>query len=112
MFRICAKFSGVSRANWGKIAVCVGYGVTLGFWLIAPKPVQFYYHYMIPSCFLLAALALTLSDLRKNTEHRSLVYAVLVASAGVFWLFFPIISAAPLDGPMSFADWTWIEGWH
>ncbi|MEE4155047.1 MAG: glycosyltransferase family 39 protein [Erythrobacter sp.] len=103
--------AGLWRSDWAKLGVVVGYGVSLGLWLIAPKPVQFYYHYVMPSLFLLAALALSLSDLRAAGRPR-LAYGVLAGSVLVFALFHKILSAAPLDGPMSFADWTWIEGWR
>lgn len=102
---------GLYRADWAKLAVVTGYGVTLGLWLIAPKPVQFYYHYIMPSVFLLAALALSLSDLRE-AGYKWWAYGVLAASGGFFALFFKILSAAPLDDPMSFADWAWIAGWR
>ena len=102
---------GLYRMDWTKLGIFAGYAVTLGLWLIAPKPVQFYYHYIIPSVFLLAALAISLSDLRQNgLKYWS--YGVLVASAGFFALFYPILSAAPLEGPMSFAKWAWIDGWR
>jgi len=29
--------------------------VELGFWIVAAKPIQFYYHYFVPSMALLAA---------------------------------------------------------
>ncbi|MEM7780506.1 MAG: phospholipid carrier-dependent glycosyltransferase [Pseudomonadota bacterium] len=103
--------NGLARSDWTKIAIVVGYGVSLGLWLIAPKSVQFYYHYVTPSLFLLAALAIALSDLRAAGRPR-IAYAVLAASVGFFALFYPILSAGALDGPMSFADWAWIEGWR
>jgi dolichyl-phosphate-mannose--protein O-mannosyl transferase len=102
---------GLYRDDWARIGIVAGYLVSLGLWLIAPKPVQFYYHYVMPSVFLLGALALSLSDLRENGWPR-VAYGVLLASAAVFALFFKILTAAPLDGPMSFADWAWIEGWR
>ncbi len=102
---------GLYRGDWARIAVAVGYGVSLGLWLIAPKPVQFYYHYVMPSMFLLAALALALSDLHAS-GRKYWAYAVLAGSAGMFAVFFKILTAAPLVGPMSFADWTWISGWR
>ena len=101
---------GALRGNWARIAVVVGYGVSLGLWLIAPKPVQFYYHYFAPSFFLLAALALMLSDVVK-TRFKWWVYGALTASVLVFAFFFPILTAAPLDGPKGFSTWVWIEGW-
>ncbi|MEL7189940.1 MAG: phospholipid carrier-dependent glycosyltransferase [Pseudomonadota bacterium] len=102
---------GFFRGDWARLGVAIGFGVSLGLWLIAPKPVQFYYHYMMPSCFLLAALALCLSELRANGWDKW-SYGVLAASIAMFALFYPVLSAAALDGPTSFAHWTWIEGWR
>ncbi|MDY7098613.1 MAG: glycosyltransferase family 39 protein [Pseudomonadota bacterium] len=104
--------AGLYRLDWARLGVVVGYGVALGLWLIAPKPVQFYYHYMMPSVFLIAALALALSDLAQVQKYRWTSYAVLVGSALVFALFFKILTAAELEGPMSFAKWTWLAGWR
>ncbi|MEO0643425.1 MAG: phospholipid carrier-dependent glycosyltransferase, partial [Pseudomonadota bacterium] len=78
---------GLAQADWTRLGAVTGYGVALGFWLIAPKPVQFYYHYMMPSVFLLAALALALGDLHATKRFRWLSYAVPLASALVFALF-------------------------
>ena len=106
---------GLWRKNWAQLGVVIGYALTLGLWLIAPKPVQFYYHYFLPSFFLLAALAITLSDLAKReaVESRPYIsYSVIVASVAVFAVFFPILSAGALEGPDSFAYWVWIEGWR
>jgi dolichyl-phosphate-mannose--protein O-mannosyl transferase len=102
---------GLYRSDWARLATVIGFAVSLGLWLIANKPVQFYYHYMMPSMFLLAALAFTLSDLRA-AGRRGIAYWVLAGSAGLFAVFFQIMTAAPLDGPMSFAKWTWFTGWR
>ncbi|MDJ0978120.1 MAG: phospholipid carrier-dependent glycosyltransferase [Erythrobacter sp.] len=103
---------GLYRLDWARLGVVVGYGVALGFWMIAPKPVQFYYHYMMPSCFVLAALALSLNDCLATRRLRWLSTAVPVASVALFAVFFPILTAAPLEGPMSFTKWAWLEGWR
>jgi dolichyl-phosphate-mannose--protein O-mannosyl transferase len=105
----CA-LAGVRRRNWAMLACVIGYGVSLGLWVIAPKPVQFYYHYLMPSTFLLGALALALADLR---AHRLgwLAWAALAASLALFAGFLPILSAAPLEGAMSFTRWMWLKGW-
>jgi dolichyl-phosphate-mannose--protein O-mannosyl transferase len=102
--------SGVWCENWAKLAVVIGYAASLGLWVIAPKPVQFYYHYFVPSGFLLAALALALSDLRR-VDWGWWAWGTLAGSAGVFAWFFPIIAALPLKGPGSFVTWMWIDGW-
>lgn len=102
--------TGVWRGDWAKLGAVIGYGAALGLWLIAPKPVQFYYHYFVPQFFLLAALALALSDLRR--AGKWLAWGTLIASTGLFAVFYKVLSAAPLEGAMSFAKWTWIVGWR
>lgn len=104
--------SGAWRGDWAKLAVVIGYAASLGLWLIAPKPVQFYYHYFVSSAFLLAALALALSDLRRAGWGAWLAWGTLAGSAALFAVFHPILSAAPLDAPDSFVTWMWIEGWR
>lgn len=103
--------TGLYRNDWAKLATFIGFAVSLGLWLIANKPVQFYYHYMMPSCFLLAALALSLGDLHRS-QFRWISYVVLAGSAAFFAGFFKIMTAGALDTPMSFLDWAWIEGWR
>ena len=93
------------------LAVAVLYAVSLGFWMVVNKPVQFYYHYFLPSCFLLAALALALAEFRQRGWRR-LTTATLLASVALFAWFYPILSAAPLAGEQSFAFWMWLDGWR
>ncbi len=93
------------------LSVAVLYAVSLGFWMVVNKPVQFYYHYFLPSCFLLAALALALDELRRRGWRR-LTTATLLASVALFAWFYPILSAAPLAGEQSFAFWMWLDGWR
>lgn len=99
------------RGDRAALAVVVLYAVSLGFWMIVNKPIQFYYHYFLPSCFLLAALALALDDLRCRGWRR-LTTITLIASAALFAWFYPILSAAPLDSERSFAFWMWLDGWR
>ncbi len=103
--------SGARRGDWAKLAVVTGYGVSLGLWLIAPKPVQFYYHYFVPQFFVLGGLALALSDLRR-AGWGWLAWGTLAASAALFALFYKVLSAAPLESAASFAKWTWLAGWR
>ena len=103
--------SGAVRESWSRLAVVIGYAASLGLWVIAPKPVQFYYHYFVPHFFLLGALALALSDLRR-AGLGWLSWGTLAASAGVFAWFYPILAALPLKGQGSFVTWMWIAGWR
>ena len=103
--------AGVWRREPAQLAAALGYAASLGLWLVAPKPVQFYYHYFAPSFFLLAALALACSDLRRLPYGTWIACGIPAASAGVFAFFFPIIAALPLKGPNSFVTWMWLAGW-
>lgn len=107
----CA-WAGVVRRDRARLAFALAYAASLALWVIAPKPVQFYYHYLMPGTFLLGALALALADLRRVERLGWLAWAVLAGSLGLFAVFLPILSAAPLAGEMSFADWMWLEGWR
>lgn len=103
---------GVWVSDWARLGAVIGYGVSLGFWIVAPKPVQFYYHYFVPSFFLLAALALTCSDLRRLPRGQWLAWSIPAASAAVFAWFFPIIAALPLARADGYVTWMWLNGWR
>jgi dolichyl-phosphate-mannose--protein O-mannosyl transferase len=103
--------AGILRRRNDALAVALLYIAAIGLWIIAPKPVQFYYHYLLPSCFLLAALALALDALWQR-GWRKLVLAVLGGSMALFAVFWPILTAAPLAGPESFEFWTWLPNWR
>jgi dolichyl-phosphate-mannose--protein O-mannosyl transferase len=106
----CA-WAGLRQRQLAELAVAVLYAVSLGLWIIAAKNVQFYYHYLLPSCFLVAALALALDRLWQRGQ-RILPLAVLAGSAALFVFFWPILTAAPLDGPKAFERWTWLDSWR
>ena len=41
-----------------------------------------------------------------------LAWIVLAGSAAMFAWFFPILDAAPLDGPRAFEHWMWLSSWR
>lgn len=103
--------SGLRDREWTRLAIVAGYGVSMGLWLFAEKPVQFYYHYFLPSCFLLAGLALAL-DALWHSGRRILAGGVIAASLTLFGWFYPILSAAPLETKNGFATYTWLDSWR
>ncbi len=107
-------WAALARRRGDALAVFVLYAVSIGTWIVAAKPVQFYYHYFLPSCFLLAALALALDALwgTRRRWARGAVVLAMVASVGMFAWFYPILSAAPLDGKGAFLDYAWFKAWR
>lgn len=107
-----AASEAVLRRNGAAAAVVILYAVTLSFWIVSDKPVQFLYHYFLPSMALLAALALALDALWRNGWRWT---AVLPLAGGValFVYFYPILSAAPLaGGQKAFTEWMWLHRWR
>lgn len=98
------------RRDRAALAVAVLYGVGFAFWIVAPKPIQFFYHYMIPHCFLLAALALALDALWRRGWRVAAVLPI-AGSVALFAWFYPILSAGPLTGLASFQRWMWLDSW-
>ncbi|NLR72436.1 phospholipid carrier-dependent glycosyltransferase [Novosphingobium sp. ERN07] len=92
------------------LLVFAAYALLVGFWAINGKPVQFYYHYMLASCFLIAALALVLAEWW-DLGLRWPAKATLVLAFGLFIGFYPILSAGELPRKDSFRDYTWLDSW-
>ena len=102
---------GVVRRRMDALGVFLVYAASLGLWFFAAKPVQFYYHYFVPSIALLAALALLTAELWRD-GWRWISLAIPAASIAMFAWFYPILSAAALEGPGSFATWMWLDSWR
>lgn len=96
------------------LAFAVLYLASLALWIVSSKPIQFYYHYLLPSVFLTACLALALDALwRSGGKWRALSAASLAAAGAMFLWFYPIISAATLhDGKRSYTHWMWLRSWR
>ena len=105
-------WAGLWRRRDDALACAALYLVTLGMWAVSGKPIQFYYHYLLPGTFLMACLALALDELWAR-GRRWLPLGVLAVSAAMFLYFYPIISAAKLHhGKQSFAQWMWLDSWR
>jgi dolichyl-phosphate-mannose--protein O-mannosyl transferase len=102
------------RGRLEALAIAGLYLASLGMWVVSAKPVQFYYHYLLPGSFLMAGLALALDALwRRRDGWRWGAVACLAVSVALFGYFYPIISGAPLDqGRASFERWMWLPGWR
>lgn len=87
------------------------YTVSLALWVIAPKPVQFYFHYFLCAMALSAALALAVERLWQRGE-RLVPWALTLGALGFFAYWYPILTAAPLDDDQGFLMWAWSAGWR
>lgn len=106
-------WAGIRRGRWDALGLAALYLVSLGLWIVTSKPIQFYYHYLLPGTFLIGCLALALAELWRNGGiGRWLSGAALVAAAGMFLWFYPIISGAKLHGKQSYAEWMWLHSWR
>ncbi len=105
-------WAGLWHRRRDAMACALLYSASLGMWVFSGKPIQFYYHYLLPGAFLMACLALAL-DGSWQAGRRFLPLASLALSAGMFAWFYPIISSAPLSGgKMAFEHWMWLRSWR
>jgi dolichyl-phosphate-mannose--protein O-mannosyl transferase len=107
-------WAGLWRKRSDALACALLYLATLGMWVVSGKPIQFYYHYLLPSVFLMACLALALDALwQRGGRWRWLPLGALAVTAGMFVYFYPIISAAELHrGKDSYVQWMWLRSWR
>ena len=111
---IWCLWAAIARRRADALVLAVCYAATFGLWLVSGKPVQFYYHYLLPGVFLAGAVALVLdAGWRKGGVMRAASLAVLLGSFALFAWFWPILSAAPLDGGRNaFVEWMWLDSWR
>ena len=107
-------WAGIRRQRNDALAFALLYVASVAMWALSSKPIQFYYHYLLPGTFLMACLALALEALwRRQDRWRWVMPAALIASAAMFLYFYPIISAAQLCcGRPSFEQWMWLKSWR
>ncbi|MDP3674762.1 MAG: phospholipid carrier-dependent glycosyltransferase [Novosphingobium sp.] len=107
---VCAVW-GWLRRDAAMLSAVALYGASLALWIVAPKPVQFYYHYLLPGTFLTIALALVLGAWWERRWHWPAIVA-LAGAAGLFAWFYPILSSARLPGEQAFLTYTWLASWR
>jgi dolichyl-phosphate-mannose--protein O-mannosyl transferase len=107
-------WAGLWRRRHDALAMGGIYLALLLLWVVGNKPVQFYYHYLLPGAFLMACLALALDAIwRLGGKWRWLPGAALAVAGAMFVYFYPIISAAELHhGRPSYVQWMWLHSWR
>lgn len=79
---------------------------SLGIYALIPKSLGFFYYYYLSSIFLAVALAAAV-----DRAPRWVAGGFTALAAALFVYFYPILSAAALDGPGAYQRWTWFAGW-
>ena len=107
-------WAGVRRRRADALGFALLYVLCLGLWAVDGKPVQFYYHYLLPAAFLMGCLALVLDEFsRSEGRWRWVGPGTLMLAVALFGIFFPILAALKLDqGGGSFEAWMWLRGWR
>jgi hypothetical protein len=105
---------GIRKHRTDALALALLYFATLGMWVVSGKPIQFYYHYLLPGTFLMGCLALALDELWRKGGKWEWIPAVSLATAGAMFVwFYPIISSAILhEGKQAYAHWMWLHSWR
>lgn len=105
-------WSAIIRKRFDVLVFVILYTATLGIWIENAKPVQFYYHYLLPGAFLMGVLALALDAMwsRKGRWAQAATTGLLL-SLGFFALFFPLLSGLPLPKD-AYNYWIWLPGWR
>lgn len=107
-----ALFLGLRRGAQGLAALALLYLLAWGMWLIIPKQVMFYHHYLLPSLYLCMVLAGVIEHLWLRHDRRHTPIALIAIGVLSFWYFYPILSAAPLEGPRAFQRWMLFDSWR
>lgn len=107
-----ALWAGFRRQRGDALALALLYLACVGMWVGNAKPIQFYYHYLLPGAFLMGCLALALDEWHEKVEWL-LPWVAAGFAALAFIHFYPIISGARLsDGPRAFEYWMWLQSWR
>jgi len=107
-------WAGLRRKHHAALALALLYLASLSLWVVSNKPIQFYYHYLMPGTFLMGCLALALDALRRRGGRwRWAAWGALAVALAMFAWFYPIISAASLrDGKPAYVHWMWLRSWR
>lgn len=83
---------------------------SLAMWAAIPKSLGFYYYYYPSTIWLAVVLGVALDQADPGGAKRRDEWYV-TACLALFAYFWPVLSAAPLNGPGAFHRWTWFAGW-
>lgn len=101
---------GVARRSLHLLAAAGLWLASVAMWAAIPKSLGFYYYYYPSTLWLAVALGAAFHAVDPGGRRRWDEWYV-TATIAVFAYFWPILSAAPLNGPAAFTHWAWFAGW-
>lgn len=108
LIAVAACLYGAVRTRSPALLAAAGLWIgSYAIWAAIPKKIGFFYYYYLPSIFLCVALAVALDRMRGRRWDEWF----LVVVVGLFAIFYPVLSAAPLSGPGAFRSWVWFPSW-
>ena len=105
-------WAGLKQAARPLLVPVLLWAVALLFFIVVPKPVQFYYHYLLPMLMLCFASAAALDHYFWRHGSKLVPIAAIGLAGLVFLEFYPIISAGALNDPQDFNRWMWLDSWR
>lgn len=96
-----------SLAAFAPAALWLG---SIAMWAAIPKSLGFYYYYYPSTVWLAVALGVAF-DRADPGARKYWDEWFLTLCLALFAYFWPVLSAAPLDGPGAFHRWTWFDRW-
>lgn len=110
---VWSLWAALARRRWDALFFAALYASGVGIWAVNGKPVQFYYHYLLPGAFLMALLAMALDTFWDRRDRwRFAVKGVFWLSVALFVVFYPILSGWPLPFKSAYNFWMWLPSWR
>lgn len=92
------------------LGVALLWTASVAIYALIPKSLGFYYYYHLSGIFLCLVLAVAMHHFDRG-RNRGWDEWCAAAALVLFIYFYPILSAAPLNGPQGFRHWMWFPGW-
>lgn len=105
-------WAGVRERDGALLVIVALWAASVGFFILIPKPVMFYYHYFPASLLLCFAIAGVLDRWFWARGRRLVPILAIGLCALLFLEFYPIVSAAALSDPQDFSRWMWLDSWR
>ena len=111
-FLLLGAIQAIRKESWALIFSVVSAFAYWLPWALSPRKVTFLYHYIPTLLFVLIISAYFLDSLWNRSRYGKIIVTLyLIIAAGVFFYFYPINSALPIE-PGSIDKYYWLDSWR